>query len=124
MNSPIQNQINTIFVHVSNLERSVDWYSKLLGQEYDVNEVFRPVYNIRIHGSTGLTLDAGPGGVDKTQSPSEHPLLNFHTDNIHNSYEYIKKLGYEIKSEIISFDDFSFFTICDPDQNVIMICTG
>lgn len=124
MNSPITNKINTIFVHVSDLEESVKWYSQLLGQEYDSATIERPVYNINITDHTGLTLDAGPEGVTKKQSLSEYPLFNFHTENIDNSYTYVKELGYQIDSEIIRFDDFSFFTIRDPDSNVIMICTG
>ena len=49
MESPIRNKINTIFVHVSDLERSVKWYSQLLGQNYDLTAVERPVYNIKIN---------------------------------------------------------------------------
>ncbi len=124
VNSPITNKINTIFVHVNNLERSVKWYSQLLGQDHDPVIIERPVYNIDIDGHTGLTLDAGPEGVTKKQSSNEHPLFNFHTENIDRSYAYVKGLGYKVESEIIRFDDFSFFTVLDPDRNVIMICTG
>lgn len=124
MSSPITNKINTIFVHVSDLEQSVKWYSQLLGQDYDSDRIERPVYNIKVADHTGLTLDAGPGGITKDSSTNEHPLFNFHTENIDDSYTYVKDLGYKVKSEIIRFDDFSFFTILDPDKNVIMICTG
>jgi hypothetical protein len=108
---------------VSNLEKSVQWYCELLGQPYDLNSVTRPVYNLQINEHTGLTLDAGPEGATK-KSSSEYPLFNFHTDNIEASYAYVKQLGYDIVSEIIQFDDFSFFTIRDLDGNVLMICTG
>jgi hypothetical protein len=33
-------------------------------------------------------------------------------------------MDYTIESPITSFDDFSFFTIKDPDGHVVMICTG
>ncbi len=124
MSSPIMNKMNTIFVHVSDLERSVKWYAELLGQEYDLTAVERPVYNIKIADHTGLTLDAGPEGITKRQSSSTYPIFNFHTDNIEESYAYVKESGYDVESEITRFDDFSFFTICDPDRNIIMICTG
>ena len=124
MNSPITNKINTIFVHVSDLEKSVKWYSQLLGQDYDLANIERPVYNIKIADHTGLTLDAGPDKITKKHSPAENPLFNFHTENIDDAYDYVKKLGYKIKSEIVRFDDFSFFNILDPDKNIIMICTG
>lgn len=124
MISPVANKINTIFVHVSDLERSVKWYSQLLGQDYDSTTIEKPVYNIKIADHTGLTLDAGPGDVIKKQSHGEYPLFNFHTDNIDHSYTYVKELGYKVESDIVRFDDFSFFTIHDPDMNLIMICTG
>ncbi|WP_226671985.1 VOC family protein [Rossellomorea aquimaris] len=123
MKSPILNQINTVFVHVSNLKESVQWYSELLGQPYDLEEVQDPVYNMSINHFTGLTLDAGPEGVKK-ESAHNHPLFNFHTDNIEEAYSYVEQLKYEIVSEITRFDDFSFFVIQDPDGNRVMICTG
>ena len=58
--SQFMNQINTVFVHVSNLKESVRWYSELLCHEYDLDLVNDPVYNININQHTGLTLDAGP----------------------------------------------------------------
>lgn len=65
MNSPIKNQINTVFVHVRNLKESVKWYSQLLDQSVDLTEVYDPVYNTKINHYTGLTLDAGPPGIEK-----------------------------------------------------------
>ncbi|QHE60267.1 VOC family protein [Rossellomorea vietnamensis] len=124
MKSPILNQINTVFVHVSNLKDSVRWYSELLGQEYDVDQVEDPVYNLTINHFTGLTLDAGRDGVMKEAGRSKHPLFNFHTENIEEAYSYVEQLNYEIVSDITRFDDFSFFVIQDPDGNRIMICTG
>ncbi|WP_421385289.1 VOC family protein [Bacillus salacetis] len=124
MRSPIVNQINTIFVHVSDLKRSVQWYSELLGHEYDLETVSDPVYNIEIIHFTGLTLDAGPERVTKRKVASGYPLFNFHTEDITAAFSFCEKMGYEIDSEIANFEDFSFFTIKDPDGNVIMICTG
>lgn len=124
MNNPIKNQINTIFVHVSNLKESVKWYGQLLDQEIDLTGVTEPVHNIKINHHTGLTLDAGPSDVGKVVNPTGYPLFNFHTENIKRSHQYVQELGYQIESEIVEFDDFAYFNISDPDQNIIMICTG
>ncbi|RLQ92299.1 VOC family protein [Falsibacillus albus] len=124
MKSPIINQMNTVFVHVSNLKESVRWYSNLLGQDHDLASVKDPVYNIQINHHTGLTLDAGPEGIVKQPTAHDQPLFNFHTADIEEAYAYTKELGYHIHSNIVRYDDFSFFTIKDPDGNVIMICTG
>jgi catechol 2,3-dioxygenase-like lactoylglutathione lyase family enzyme len=124
MKSPIQNKVNTIFIHVSNLEQSVKWYCDLLGQEYDLSTVSRPVYNLQVNQEVGITLDAGPSGITKNLGGLDYPLFNFHTEDIDQAYEYINQLNYTIASEIVRFDDLSFFTVRDPDFNVIMICTG
>lgn len=124
MRSPVFNKMNTVFIHVSNLKSSVKWYSELLSQEYKMSEVKNPVYNLKIDGETGLTLDAGPEGTEKQIVASLHPIFNFHTEDIKEAYEFVKKLDYTIDSLITSFEDFSFFTIKDPDGHVVMICTG
>lgn len=122
--SPIMNRIHTIFVHVADLRRSVKWYCDLLGQEYDESMVVEPVYNIPINDYTGLTLDSGPTGIEKAIVPSPHPLFNFHTEDIQRAFEFVRKIGYEICSPVIDFDDFSFFHVKDPDGNIVMVCTG
>ncbi|RIW32001.1 VOC family protein [Bacillus salacetis] len=124
MRSPIINQINTIFVHVSDLKRSVEWYSNLLGLKYDLGNVADPVYNIEINHYTGLTLDAGPEGMSKQAKRNGYPLFNFHTNDIEAAFTFVEKMQAEIVSEVTRYDDFSFFTVRDPDGNVIMICTG
>lgn len=124
MNSPIKNQINTVFVHVKHLKTSVKWYSQLLGQNVDLTEVLDPVFNMKVNHDTGLTLDAGPPGVEKRVKATNYPLFNLHTGDIQQSYAYVQKLGYQIESEIVAFDDFAYFNIKDPDGNIIMICTA
>lgn len=124
MNSPIKNKMNTIFVHVSNLEDSVKWYSRLLNQDVDLSKVSNPVHNLLMDQYTGLTLDAGSSDTTKIIIPSLHPLFNFHTDDIKKSYDFIKEIGYEVESDIVDFADFAYFNISDPDKNIIMICNG
>ncbi|GGD21592.1 VOC family protein [Pontibacillus salipaludis] len=122
--SPIHNSVNTMFVPVSDLQTSAKWYSDLLGQEFNPSEVEEPVYNMKIDHYTGVLLDSGPPDEKQKVTPSAHPLFNFHTDDIDASYQYIKELEYSITSNITRFEDLSFFTIKDPDGNIIMICTG
>ncbi|WP_026572059.1 MULTISPECIES: VOC family protein [Sediminibacillus] len=124
MNSCIKNRINTIFVHVSDLEESVKWYSKLLNQEVELSNVSKPVHNLPMAQYTGLTLDAGPAGETKQITPSPYPLFNFHTDELEQSYQFLQTSGYKIESDIVEYEDFAFFTISDPDGNIIMICNG
>jgi catechol 2,3-dioxygenase-like lactoylglutathione lyase family enzyme len=124
MKSPIKNQMNTVFVHVSDLLTSVEWYCRLLGQTYVAEEVIEPIYKMNINHYTGLLLDAGPRGEKKQVYPSKHPTFNFHTDEIENAYSFVKELGYHADSPIERYDDLAFFTVKDPDGNIIMICNA
>ncbi|WP_042221176.1 VOC family protein [Oceanobacillus manasiensis] len=124
MESPIKNQMNTVFVHVSELPLSVEWYCRLLGQTYVAEKVSDPIYNMEINDYTGLLLDAGPPGEKQQVHPSKHPIFNFHTDNIEKAYSYVQEIGYQIESPIERYEDLAFFNIKDPDGNIIMICNG
>ncbi|GAA0447041.1 VOC family protein [Virgibacillus salarius] len=117
MNSPIKNQVNTIFVSVSELHRSVKWYCDLLGQKYQAEHLNQPVYKLDINHHTGLILDAGPRGKVQKVTPSPHPLYN--TDDIQAAFRFVEKPNYQITSPITVFT-----AVKDPDENIIMVCNG
>lgn len=96
----------------------------MLGEEVGISKVADPVHNLKMNQNTGLTLDAGPPEVIKEIQPLPYPLFNFHTGDIYQAYDCLQELGVQIVSDIVEFDDFSFFNISDPDKNMIMICTG
>lgn len=124
MKSPIKPKMHTVFVHVSDLYHSVEWYHSLLDLPYNQEDVSLPVYNMPMDTYTGLVLDAGPEGNKKNTGLSPHPLFNLHTDDIDEAYQFVVDKGMDIASPISRFDDISFFDIKDPDGNVVMICTG
>lgn len=119
---PIKNQMNGIFVHVSNLKKSVQWYADILDLDVDLEKVNSPVYNIPVNGTTSLTLD------DHTFDPTfEHivspsPLFNFFAPDIEAAYTSIKMKEVDIVREIEWVEQTAWFNIKDPDGNVIMIC--
>ncbi|MDG5472237.1 VOC family protein [Jeotgalibacillus sp. ET6] len=124
MKHPIDNKMNTVFVHVSDLKTSAQWYAKLLGQEINTQEVQLPVWNMKIQGHTGLTLDAGKDSK-KVVTPSPYPLFNFHTDNLEKALQFVmEEMKVEEIVEKTEISDFSYFLIKDPDGHCIMICTG
>lgn len=74
-------------------------------------------------GRPGLTLDNHCTEDDYDFIPSNQPLFNLSTEDIHAAYEHVKHLGVEIVNEIETFPDLSYFTFKDPDGNIIMACT-
>ena len=122
ISSPIACKVNNVFIHVSNLEKSSEWYSDLLGLPFNKDNVESPVYNIPITSETGLTLDDHTFDPEFKLNPSDHVLFNFFVPNIDEAYEFIKSKGITIVREIERIGDFAYFNFKDLDGNVLMIC--
>lgn len=114
--------MNGVFVHVTNLKVAVKWYSDLLGQDVDIENVVSPVYNIPLVGTTSLTLDDHSFDPDFQHHISPSPIFNLYAPNIEEAYQYIKDKDIEIVREIERVDDTAWFNIKDPFGNVVMIC--
>lgn len=122
ISSPIACKVNNVFIHVSNLEKSSEWYSDLLGLPFTKDNVESPVYNIPITSETGLTLDNHTFDPEFKLNPSDHVLFNFFVPNIDEAYEFVKSKGITIVREIERIGDFAYFNFKDLDGNVLMIC--
>ncbi|WP_050615503.1 VOC family protein [Bacillus testis] len=122
ISSPIACKVNNVFIHVSNLEKSVEWYSDLLGISFNKENVRSPVYNIPVTSETGLTLDDHTFDPGFQLSPSDHVLFNFFAKEIDEAYEFVRNKGITIVREIERIEDFAYFNFKDPDGNVLMIC--
>ena len=123
MNNPIANRIDTVFIHVTDLVRSVEWYSKLLGVEVN-KEINGPIYTFNMGaGRPGLTLDDHSFDKDYELIVHNQPLFNLSTTDIDAAYQHVKALGVDIVGEIHHYPDLSEFSIKDPDGNIIMICS-
>ncbi len=124
MQSPIANRIDTVFIHVTDLTKSVHWYSKLLGIEVK-EEIQGPIYTYNMGvGRPGLTLDNHCFDEIYELRPLNQPLFNLSTEDIDKAYQFVKEqLGAEIVTEIQTYPDLSDFSFKDPDGNILMICT-
>ncbi|ALC90635.1 hypothetical protein AM500_13205 [Bacillus sp. FJAT-18017] len=122
--SPIACKVNNVFIHVSNLEKSVEWYSELLGIPFSKGKVASPVYNIPVTSETGLTLDDHTFDPSFKLKPSDHVLFNFFVNYIDEAYEFIKNKGIKVVKEIERIGDFAYFNFEDLDGNVLMICNN
>lgn len=122
MKSPLFNKVNNVFIHVSNLKKSAEWYSNLLGIPFNTEEVESPVYNIPVNSETGLTLDDHTFDPSFKLMPSDHVLFNFLVENVDEAHEFIFSNGITITKEIERIGDFAYFNFQDPDGNVLMIC--
>ena len=119
---PILNQMNGVFVHVTNLKVSAKWYGELVGIEVNIDEVSSPVFNLTITGTACLTLDDHSFDPHFKRVISPNPLFNLFAPNIDEAYQYVVNKGIEIVREIEWVEETAWFNIKDPDGNVVMIC--
>lgn len=112
--SAITNQVGTIFIPVSHIEKARDWYCDLLGLPNDGEILFDHLYILSMDG-TDIVLD------NKIYSPDhifKVPVFHFNTDDVHEAYNYIKSKHIEATTDI----QHNWFNFKDPDGNHLMIC--
>lgn len=120
----IENRIDTIFVHVSDLERSIKWYSELLGLQVREGNHIGPVYTLNMGDRRpGITLDNHIFEENYKFIPSNQPLFNLSGSDINAAFAHVTKMGAEIVTEIIIHPDLEEFSFKDPDGNILMVCT-
>ncbi|MFV8829970.1 VOC family protein [Alkalihalobacterium sp. APHAB7] len=122
----IENSINSVFVHVSNLQRSAEWYSTLLGLKV-LEERFNggPVYWMELDNFTGLILDDNSVNIARGEwSKDNAPLYLYSAKSVAGAYESLKQKGVNITLEIETpHEGLTFFNFEDPDGNIFMVCS-
>ena len=119
---PIQNQMNGVFVHVTDLKASAKWYGDLVGLDIDTQSISSPVFNVPINGTTSLTLDDHTFDPTFKRVISPSPLFNLFAPDIEEAARYVMEKGIEIVRDIEWVGETAWFNIKDPDGNVVMIC--
>ncbi|WP_424767620.1 VOC family protein [Paenibacillus sp. sgz302251] len=119
MQSPIENIVGSVFIHVSNLRRSAEWYSMVMGLpllEERLNG--GPVYWLELEGGTGMILDDNSHNNPDT----EHVLFSYKTGDIDEAYRYLDKMGARLLYPIERpHPGLAFLGFADKDGNAIMV---
>lgn len=113
---PIQKRIASVFIHVNDMEKAVEWYARLLGVPFRSGP-YEEMYSIQLDNLL-ILLDSHRSG---RFTPAEQAIFALPTDDIDQTYEYLKSIDVTIIGEIERFPDISFVTIQDPDGNLMMI---
>lgn len=119
--SPIQNKVGSVFVPVSDIERSRAWYCLVLGlKEDDCSVISGHLCPLPMEG-TGLILDTMPmwGGEQPGGAPSiQTPAFMLMTADLQGAFDYMQGLGVEL---VTSIEHDHWFVVKDPDGNKLMI---
>ncbi|MFH5184087.1 VOC family protein [Paenibacillus sp. TAB 01] len=113
--NPILNQIGTVFIPVSHIEKARDWYCDLLGLPADGEILFGHLYVLPMNG-TGIVLDSRIYAEDHVYRV---PAFHLNTNDIEKAYEFMKSKQVNITSQI---EHSQWFHFKDPDGNQLMIC--
>ncbi|SEQ32596.1 VOC family protein [Piscibacillus halophilus] len=117
--SPIKNKVNVVFIPVNDVVKAQEWYSEVLG--LDEGEFHQGHLFVAKTEGTGVILDSMPawrneeGHLPRLNAP----VIQFGTDDIHASYQFMKEKGIELVTDV-QFDQF--FVFKDLDGNLLMVC--
>jgi predicted enzyme related to lactoylglutathione lyase len=118
-NSPITNRIGAVFLHVSDMQKAIQWYSELLGLPKHLASHEGTIYGLHMDGGSALLLDSNQKDENNKHTKTQ---FFFETKNLMESYNFVKEKEIQIVTEIEVHDNISFFTFKDPDGNILMIC--
>ncbi|CAG7616059.1 hypothetical protein PAESOLCIP111_01860 [Paenibacillus solanacearum] len=120
--APIENRVASVFVHVADLRRSAEWYSRLLGLPLMENRLNGgPVYWFDLPGA-GLILDSNVNNrKDPDWREEMKPRFMFPTGDIDAAYAYLRE-----KAEVFHAPErhahMAYITFRDPEGNAHMAC--
>lgn len=112
-------RIDTVFLPVTDIERSIDWYTTRLGLKLR--------WHLKEHGYAALDIAEGETPMTLVQvasdqfiAPKSEPF-NFYSPNIQLTYEAFKQAGIEV-STLNEDGVVTFFQFKDPDGNPLGVC--
>ncbi|KRE31643.1 VOC family protein [Paenibacillus sp. Soil522] len=112
--SRLEKRVGSIFIHVSDMKRAVEWYSRVFDLPYNEDYIegrLSTVYTLHFEG-TEILLDSNNGAA-----PAPQPLMFFKTDNIWKTLQFLKESEFVIHNEILENKIVIFE---DPDGNRLM----
>ncbi len=115
--SPIENRIGAVFIPVSDMDRAIAWYNRLLGLPPQATSHEGRIYDLPMQGDVGLILDGHQPVTNSAQ-----PLCFFWTADIGATRRFLVENGVELVREVENIGTVSTLTFADPDGNLLMVC--
>jgi len=112
--SRLEKRIGSVFIHVSDMKRAVEWYSRVLDLPFNADYLegrLSTVYTLHLEG-TEILLDSNHGAA-----PGPQPAMFFKTDDIRQTLQFLKENGVVIHNEVLENNIVIFE---DPDGNRLM----
>ncbi|MFC5703381.1 VOC family protein [Cohnella faecalis] len=118
--SPIKNKVGSLFIPVTNIEKSREWYCRLLGLPADCEIMNGHLCPLPMDG-TSIILDTMPmwGGKEPGGAPAiKTPAFTLLTSDLQGAFEFVKENDIALATGI---EHDHWFVIKDPDGNLLMV---
>lgn len=102
MKHPIFPYMPTVFIPVSDLKRSIEWYCNLLEKPVQPKQDGGGIYYFDLDG-TDIILDSNMWGFP--------PMIMFDTPDIDAAHDFCKGQQYPVMGELQRFPDVAFFNV-------------
>lgn len=120
-------RISSIEIPVSNLERSVEWYTRVLGVEVQHQDEKTVMLTFNAVGVPGLFL-CETGSNERlrfvnTNSGVIHSVVDFYTDDLERCRNDLIEQGVKV-GQLNMYGSFGGFGFEDPDGNMLSACNA
>lgn len=116
--SPVLPRIGGVFVDVRDMRAMSKWYSELLGLPWREQDASQSIYTIGTTTGAAILLD---DNRHRHGQSFRIPFM-FDTPDMEAAYRFAAKEGFRLFGEPESYPSVAFFTLQDPDGNLVMIC--
>ncbi|RKN71905.1 VOC family protein [Paenibacillus ginsengarvi] len=117
--SPIRPRIGGVFINVRDMRSGAVWLCDLLGVPFREDEASDSIYVIPASRGADLLLDDNRA---RNGDSFEIPFM-LDTNDIEGAYAYVVERGLPVFHDIMRHGSVAYFTIADPDDNLVMICS-
>ncbi|KMJ57350.1 hypothetical protein AB685_17850 [Bacillus sp. LL01] len=114
--SALFKRIDTVFLEVTDMERSINWYTEVLGFSVRWHDVENGYAAIEV-GETPLTLVHA-----EKVTPASHCLLNFYSSDIYVAHQKLRENGVEVE-DVMDYGTVMSFEFKDPDGHILGVCS-
>ncbi len=120
-------RISSIEVPVSNLERSIDWYIKIIGLEVQHKDSQSAMLTLNAKGVPTIFL-VETESIEKlqfknTRTNINHSVIDFYTSDLEGYYNFLIEQGVEV-GKLNMHSGFGGFGFRDPDGNSLSACNA
>lgn len=122
-------RISSVEIPVSDLEASVEWYTRILGLQVQHKGDAFAMLTFDAVGVPGVflceTRDTGRLQFENTNNGVIHSMIDFYTDDLKGFHEFLVAQGVQAgELKIDTNSDFGGFGFRDPDGNLLGACNA